>query len=553
MTNLKSNRRFRPPGHSLMEVVAAMVVATILVAGLGTVMMIGRQVAFTPSAPGHRMKASEIINQLASDLRYATLVIEQSPYVLDFVVADRNDDGVAERIRYQWSGTVGQPLTRSLNGAAPTTILEAVQEFQITPTTESTTTTLTTTATSAEVLLAANPNVLGGAPRGITNTDFSAQQINPAAFLAAAPAGALCWNATRAEFYAQKFGTYTGTLLVQLRRAGNPNNGPTSHVLGQVSIPENNLTATFGWNTATFASPITGLPLHRRFDLVFAGLGGSINDAQLYTNDSGGSGVLESSDAGASWQLMSSRQIFYRLYGTYSTAGTSYDVERGQVKHVRVMLRAGNQAHARVDARIPLLNAPELLSDYWRLDFDDDPTQTDADGDGTDDWAVAGGGSFDDDNLINGVWHASGALETRPLSDFTQNTTIEVRCRNTSVGGNGAVIRIHADRQGGQHAPLFGYLQLQADNTQTLTLYGKSADATNVQLAKCQGLPNDFVRIRLTIVPASNVVNLQINDEDQGTFTYPTYAPTTNDRFLTLFADTSAARFDYAEVRVAAP
>jgi hypothetical protein len=553
MINLKHKRRRRPFGHSLMEVVAAMVVATILVTGLGTVMMIGRQVAFTPSAPGHRIKASDIVNQLAANLRYATLLIEQSPYVLDFVVADRNDDGVAERIRYQWSGIAGQPLTRSLNGAAPTTILDSVQEFQIAPTAESTTTTLTTTATSAEVLLAANSNVLGGVPRGITNTEFSAQQINPATFLSAAPANALCWNATRAEFYGQKVGTYTGTLLVQLRRAGDPNNGPTSHVLGQVSIPENNLTAAFGWNTATFASPITGLPLHRRFDLVFAGLGGSINDAQIYASDAGANGVLESSDAGASWQLMSSRQMFYKLYGTYSTPGTSYDVARGRVKHVRVMLRAGSQAHARVDARIPLLNAPELLSDYWRLDFDEDPTQTDADGDGTDDWAVAGGGSFDNDTLVDGVWHASGALETRPLSDFTQNTTIEVRCRNTSVGGNGAVIRIHADRQGGLHAPLFAYLQLQADNTQTLTLYGKSADATSVQLAKCQGLPNDFVRIRLTIVPASNVVNLQINDEDQGTFTYPTYAPTTNDRFLTLFADTSAARFDYAEVRVAAP
>ena len=31
-------------------------------------------------------------------------------------------------------------------------------------------------------------------------------------------------------------------------------------------------------------------------------------------------------------------------------------------------------------------------------------------------------------------------LETRPLSDFTNITTVEARCRNTTVGGNGAVL-----------------------------------------------------------------------------------------------------------------
>jgi hypothetical protein len=56
--------------------------------------------------------------------------------------------------------------------------------------------------------------------------------------------------------------------------------------------------------------------------------------------------------------------------------------------------------------------------------------------------------------------------------------------------------------------------------------------------------------LRLTILPSSNVVNLQINDEDQGTFTYPTYAPTsTTDRYVKLYADTSTAEFDYVDVR----
>ena len=152
---------------------------------------------------------------------------------------------------------------------------------------------------------------------------------------------------------------------------------------------------------------------------------------------------------------------------------------------------------------------------------------------------------------LNGVWTATGAIETRPLADFTTTTTVEVRCRNTSVGGNGAVVRINADRQGGQYAPLLVYVQRQSDGTQTLTLNGKTSDAATKQLFSRTKLPSGFVRFRLTILPQNNVVNLQINDEDQGTYTYPTYAPSsTTDRYLTLFADTSAAEFDYVDARV---
>ena len=79
---------------------------------------------------------------------------------------------------------------------------------------------------------------------------------------------------------------------------------------------------------------------------------------------------------------------------------------------------------------------------------------------------------------ISGVWQPAVALESRPLHDFTGITTISVSCRNTSVGGNGAVIQIHADRQGGTHAPILCYVQLQSDGTQSLTLHGKSSDCS---------------------------------------------------------------------------
>jgi len=349
-------------GHTMIELVVAMVASAMLLASLGSVMLIARQIAFTPSAPTQRMDAAGVVNELAGDLRFATLLVEQSPTVLDFVVADRDGDGAAERIRYEWSGTAGDPLTRTYNGASPITILNSVQEFQITPTIASTTTTLETTVTSGEVFLASNTNVQSGSDRGITTTAYSAQQINPIGF-ASIPANALSWSATKVEFQGRGGAGTSDTLLVQLHSSGDPHDGPTSHVLSQATVPESTLTGGTGWNTAIFPDPARGLALHRRYAVTWSGVGNGIIAKLLY-NDSAAGGVLESEDAGASWQYMTSRQMYYRLYGTYTTPGPQYDVTRSVVPHVRIVLRTGASAHSRVDASIPLVNTPELLTAY---------------------------------------------------------------------------------------------------------------------------------------------------------------------------------------------
>ncbi len=538
------------PGHTLMELVVAMVASAVLLAGLGSVMLIGSQVAYTPSAAVRRTAAADVAGQIAEELRYATLVIQQTPQILEFVVADRDGDGTAEKFRYEWSGTPGDPLRKTVGGGTSVTVLEPVDAFELTFLTTTSSTTLETTVDSAETLLLANAAGQNALPVDVTTTTYQAQQINPAYF-PSVPANAASWNATRIDFYGNQHGVATETLQLQLRASGEPNDGPTGDVLGQVSVAESSLSPGGAWNTVVFPNPVRGLALHRRYAVVWTGVGGPA--ARIATNELLPSGMLESTDAGASWQFMTTRQMFYRVYGTYTTPGPSYNHTRNFVSHVRLALQSGDKTHARIDASIPLANSPELLSAYWRTDFDDDPTATNANGDSVADWALAGGASFDDSELIGGVWHADGALETRPLADFNLPTIVEARCRNTTVGGNGAVVRINADRQGGLYAPLLVYVRRQADGSQTLSLVGKTSDAASKTLCSRSRLAGDFIRFRLTILPENDVVNLQVNGEDQGSFTYPTYAPTSSsDRFVTLYADTSLAEFDYVDVRVAA-
>ncbi len=526
----------------------AMIASAFLLAGMGSIMFIARQVAYTPSDATHRTEAEEIVSQICDELRYATIVFQQTPQVLEFVVADRNADGAAEKIRYEWSGTPGDPLRKSINDGASVNVLNSVNAFAITLQQSQKTTTLTTTTDSAESVLLSNTTVQSASYQDIQDNTCMAQVINPA-FFSSVPANALSWKVTKVDFYAKQSGSSTDILGVQIRSTGSPNDEPTSNVLGQASIAGSS--TVDGWNTVTFTNPIGDLSLSTTYSLVFQQLSGSGRPGRIAYNDNFPTGVSLSSDGGAAWQLSTTRQMWGRIYGTYTTPGASYDLTRNYVSSVRIALQTGSQSHSRIDASAPLENLPELLSAYWRTDFDRDPTATNANGDSVADWALASGGTFDSTKLADGIWTATGAIETRPLADFTTTTTVEVCCRNTTVGGNGAVLCINADRQGGGYAPLLVYLQLQSDGTQTLTLNGKTSDSAFKQLFTRTNLSSGFVRYKLTILPANNLVNLQINDDDQGTYAYPTYTPSgTSDRYLTVYADTSAAEFDYVEARV---
>lgn len=550
MNHQRHNSNPSRSGHTLIELVTATVSSAMLLAGLGSVMMIANQVANTPAASTDRVVASTVVNQLANDLRYATFFVTRTTRALEFVVSDRDGDGAAERIRYEWSGVPGAPLQKTTNGGTPISVVAAVQDFALGYVTASETSAYTPIVESAETLLASHVTSPTGIPFLVDQNTFLAQRVDPSTF-AAVPATATSWNLTRVDFYGQRNGSGEN-MRIQLRSAGDPNVRPTGEVLGEVVTLEDNLTAAPGWNSITFSSPIRGLSLTRPYSIVWRGTTGEVGTAGgLYKDSSAATGVSESSDAGANWTFDTGQRVFYRVYGTYYSQGTPVNVPRNYAARVNVSLQTGTAAHSRIDVSVPLLNRPELLSAYWRADFDANPTTIDLTRDGTSDWTMAGGAGFNNGTLVGGFWQPNGSLESRPKNNFTTVTTVEARCRNTSVGGNGAELKIEVDRAGGVHAPIIVRVQRQADGSQTLTLYHKTSAAAEVKLVERKHLSNEFVRYRLTILPANNLVNLSINDQDEGTYTYATYAPSADDRFLTFCANTSSAEYDYVELRVA--
>ena len=174
--------RRRPPAFTMLELVVAMVASTFLLAGLGSVMFIARQVAYSPTAASRRTKTADIVSQISDELRYATIITQQTPQILEFVVADRNNDGTAERIRYEWSGTAGDPLRKTINGGAAVDVLTSVYDFNVTLDQNAKTTTFTTTTDSAETVLLSNANPSGVSGKNIDSSTQIAQPIYPAYF-----------------------------------------------------------------------------------------------------------------------------------------------------------------------------------------------------------------------------------------------------------------------------------------------------------------------------------------------------------------------------------
>lgn len=239
-----------------------------------------------------------------------------------------------------------------------------------------------------------------------------------------------------------------------------------------------------------------------------------------------------------------------------------------------VRLQSGAASHSRIDAAIPIISRPERLSAYWRADFDatPNPLAIDINADGSADWIATGGATFVSNadavqspgELSDGTWLANGDLATNPPNDFTGVTVVEARCKNTNMATSSPdniadVLRINADRQGAAYAALIVRMQRQLDGSQSLSLLGIPTTGEPITLPPDAGsllpsstvdnLTDDYVRFRLVILPVQNKVNLQINDIDVGTFTYPTNAPASPDQCVKILGS-GGAKFDYVEIRV---
>lgn len=334
-------------GFTLIELVATLGVMAILMAAMGSILMLVTR-GIDPGDSVTVADAAEGVDQLAADLSHATSIGRAETRAIEFVVGDRTGDGVEDTIRIAWGGGAGDPLVRQINGDDGEVLVGGVEDFALSydPLGQEG----AGEVQSAEVTLSSDTGPLTAGTL-VADPSWVSQHSRPTM-----PTGVSGWTVTRARVPLARSGTATGEIAVQLRKA-NINGTPTASVLSEVRIRENTLTSGYQWRDVTFS----GVPTLAPGDgvcLVLVCVSGS--PAALCQTVTGRpsdltKGLATSSNQGSSWTYSSTGAMVHQLYGRY-VADLDNVTTPSEVSWVGVRLRAWEGTP--IQSAVRLVNRP---------------------------------------------------------------------------------------------------------------------------------------------------------------------------------------------------
>jgi hypothetical protein len=299
------------PAFTLIELVLAMAGTTLLLLGVTSTIIVASRAAYNPEQPQSALARSRSIAQtIADDLAQATSLVRGTSNLVEFTVADRDDDGSDDTIRYEWSGTLGDGIYRSINGD-PTLLATDIASLSFTySTTSENATVVGDPAEGPEQLLydfedAALSNV------PISTTSWLAMTFAPTL-----PSDATAWSITRLSFEAKQDGAATGTLTIKFRSSLSV---LTSLLGTAIDVNESSLPVNYGWTTVP-VSGVTGLSPSASISISFETASQAANSARLWYCDSCEADAVAyrsaSSTAGSTWTSYSDGALNIRVYGT---------------------------------------------------------------------------------------------------------------------------------------------------------------------------------------------------------------------------------------------
>ena len=457
---------------TLIELAISLAIMSILIVAMGSTVMLATNALPNEDDPAwYVMDASRGVGCMAEELRTAVHMTERSVHAVTFTVADRNGDGIWERIRYAWSGVAGAPVTRQYNNGSPAAVIDNVHQFDLGYELKTVTEEYPGPLVESDEMelssygVAVNPRV-----SIIRSGKWPGQYFEPLL-----PANVVSWSVTRLLFKAKCEGYGNGTTFVQLRPSFTEytvvapiieQHLPTDTVLEQHTMYEADLIGNYTWREFSFSS-VAGLAPDIGLCIVLQWVSNDYSAGILYDNV-GGSGRFQTNDAGESWSYWSDKGLCHYVYGKVIANAASQTASRQYITAVHATIQTGESSDSRIDTAVQTMNAPEALSAVWEADFNADPTLIDLNGDAIADWRVGNGTPFDVDQLVDGVFGAHLTLTTNPGFDFTELTTVDIRLRDTQDEGETGGIRLRIDRTGDTYGYIRAEVDRVADGSQTL-------------------------------------------------------------------------------------
>ena len=532
--------------YTLIEVVTALAMASMLLVGMGGAIVIAGKAIPTRGDPFlGSAQAAQAMDLIAGEVESAVYISDLSSTSIAFTVADRDGNGIPERIAYSWSGAPGDPLLRSYNGGSPVSFVDHVDSFNLVPSLK-----YISESYPGPAVEDAAPSLLQDftATTNLGTQSFGSNYgTNFGQYFAPTfSSDVVGWRPTGVTLLAMLNGT-PGSFRVQMRPAAMATLLPTSTVLAEQLVDSATLTSTMTRYTYSFPalprlSPGDAICLTLMWD---SGQG----PAKFQSNGTQ-AGMLKTGSLPTNWSFSNNTCLSAQLYGVPMRAGPDRAAITQYLLSLSISLRSGTSASPLVQTSTLALNHPEILGGLLELKFDRDPTTVDVNGDGLLDWSLASGTKFDPNSLSGGVWTSSSdKLVSGTGSEFNVATIVDVRMQSMATGAT-ANVAINTARTGTQYAGIIAALALQADGTQTLTIAQTTGGSTSDQLISYGGLPAQPTDLHLLIDPQALGVAVTINGIAKGMLPISRISASSPPALAAIYAAGGMAKFSYARIRI---
>lgn len=357
------NRKQTRSGMTMLELIVSIPTATVLIGAMAmcvTVMMRARSqddIIFNRT-----YNLSKPLNQIASDLKLATSHVSSSTSHLEFVVPDRNGDGLPEQMRYEWGGTTGAYANKILwkyNNSPLSILFEDIGQFSL-QMNHTTASSVVPNHLRTEVAVIKS---LDAYPDGV----FQEQVINSANhlgqyFIPDIPGTGKRWDLGAIRIMAKSADSNTdGVLQIRVMRCDTLTRLPASPILAEIRIEEWRLGSSYQWLDLPIA-PITwqtqGTPLC--LTIGYASGTGDIAKIQFLENGTGmpsNTNLLTSNNGGLSWTASNSSQgLRFYAFGFYD----GYTGNRKFLRSVDLRLGSALATQQRLETSILLQTVPEV-------------------------------------------------------------------------------------------------------------------------------------------------------------------------------------------------
>lgn len=346
----------RSGAFTLIELMVSLAMFSIIALVLQSALLLAsRAIPDAKSAVSNQISSSRAADRLTSELSYALTVTESTANAVTFTVADRNNDGTAETIRYSWSGVAGEPLMRQYNGGTASAVLDDVREFTLAFDKRSQKNPATYTEAGESLLYSFTGGLLNNT-NSIDTDEWSGQYFVPSL-----PNNAVYWRITRVRYQAEKNSTDDGKTRVQIRTA-TAGGLPTTTVVDQSTLVENTMSGSWAWQDTYFTGAARLDPAAGAC-IVFRFAGGSDESCDVLAKTvslalTSGAKLLTTSNYGSTWSANALSSMPMYVYGVSATQDP--DTYSYFLMDVRVALRSGADAAGRVNTAAQVFSQPQV-------------------------------------------------------------------------------------------------------------------------------------------------------------------------------------------------